>query len=142
MLRDLVSSLSRPIYFFDLKLFIIYEFDNVYCALSLQSLLSCNLNQFKNTQLINFSTLFFYLIGCFTKLKSTLNKLKIKIKLNQMNSIKFKQALVKNSDFYNFSAITKRGVTMTRLIQLIFPNIITYLGRTFKEEKNDINFII
>ncbi len=30
--------------------------------------------------------------------------------------------------------------TINISIQVIFPNIITYLDRTFKEEQNDINF--
>jgi len=35
-----------------------------------------------------------------------------------------------------FASIFLRNI----FIQVIFPNIITYLDRTFKEEQNDINF--
>ena len=34
----------------------------------------------------------------------------------------------------------KTCIFTSLFLQLIFPNIITYLYRTFKEEQNDVNF--
>ena len=38
-----------------------------------------------------------------------------------------------------FASLFLRAI-INIFIQVIFPNIITYLDRTFKEEQNDINF--
>jgi hypothetical protein len=39
-----------------------------------------------------------------------------------------------------FASLFLRAI-INIFIQVIFPNMITYLDRTFKEEQNDINFI-
>ena len=38
-----------------------------------------------------------------------------------------------------FASLFLRAI-INKFIRVIFPNIISYLDRTFKEEQNDINF--